>query len=237
MLALWQGDVERGSSVADELLSLAAATDSGWAGAIGFAGIVASWRDDEDRAAQLYEESARLAREQGDFRLLSIAVNNLGNNALNRGEYERALELFEESLSIGRERNDQDLLARAFLNLGFTTLLLGDLDRARSLLRDGLFAAREIGQVEGFIYGFVGLAAVYAPDDPARAAHLLGRSDALREETASRVLEPLEGGVRNETEAEVRARLGEDAYAAEYEEGRALALADALALALHPDSA
>jgi predicted ATPase len=232
MLALWQGDVERGSAVAEELLAVAAEAD---AGAILFAGLVASWRDDEDHAAELYEESARLAREQEDSLLLGMALNNLGNNALNRGEYERALELFEESLALGRERQDQDRLARAFENLGFTTLMLGDVQRARSLLRDGLIAAREIGQVEGFIYGFVGLGATYAREDPARAARLLGRADALREETTSRELEPLESRVRNEAEAELRARLGEDPYAAAYQEGRALTIEDALALALRPD--
>jgi tetratricopeptide (TPR) repeat protein len=161
-------------------------------------------------------------------------VNNLGSVALSRGDYERALELFEESLALGRERQDQDLCGLVLSNLGFTTLMLGDGQRARSLLRDGLIAAREIGIVDGFIQGFVGLAAVYAREDPARAARLLGRADMLCEETAA-ALEQLEGRVRDETEAELRARLGEDAYAAVYAEGHALALEDALALALRPD--
>jgi predicted ATPase len=234
LLALWQGDIERGRAAADELLALAAETDSTRAGAVLFAGLVASWRDDFDRAAQLYAESAQLARERGDSRLVGIAANNLGNIALTRGEYERALELFEESLAMGRERQDQDLLARAFTNLGFTTLLLGDVQRARSLLRDGLIAARGIGQVDGFIYGFVGLGAAYAREDPTRAARLIGRADMLCEETASDLQQP-EGRVRAETEAELRARLGEDAYAAVCAEGRALSLADALALALRRD--
>jgi predicted ATPase len=234
LLALWQGDIERGRAAADELLALAAETDSTRAGAVLFAGLVASWHDDFDRAAQLYAESAQLARERGDSRLVGIAANNLGNIALTRGEYERALELFEESLAMGRERQDQDLLARGFTNLGFTTLLLGDVQRARSLLRDGLIAARDIGQVDGFIYGFVGLGAAYAREDPTRAARLIGRADMLCEETASDLQQP-EGRVRAETEAELRTRLGEDAYAAVCAEGRALSLEDALALALRPD--
>jgi len=236
LLAVWQDDLERGRAAAEELLALAAETDSTRVRALGvhIAAVVASHRGDWDHAAQLHAESAQLARELGDSWLLSIAVNNLGDIALNRGEYERALELFEESLAIGGERQDQDGLARAFVNLGFTTLMLGDIERARSLLRDGLIAAREIGQVEGFTYGFVGLGAAYAREDPARAARLLGCADLLCEETASDLVQ-LEGRVRDETEAELRARLGEDAYAAVYAEGRALALEDALALALRPD--
>ena len=236
LLAVWQGDLERGRAAADELLALAEDADSSRARAIGvhIAGIVASMRGDWDHAAQLHAEAAQLARELGDSWLLSIAVNNLGDVALNRGEYERALELFEESLAIGRERQDQDRLARAFVNLGFTTLMLGDVQRARPLLREGLIAAREIGLVEGFIVGFVGLGAAFAREDPARAARLIGRADMLLEEAASE-LQQLEGRVRDETEAELRARLGEDAYAALYAEGRALALEDALALAFRPD--
>jgi predicted ATPase len=236
LLAVWQGDLERGRAAADALLALGAETDSSRARAIGvnIAALVASKRGDWDQAAQLHAEVAQLARELGDSWLLSIAVLNLGDVALQRGEYERALELFEESLEIGRERQDQDSLARAFMNLGLTTLMLGDGQRARALLRDGLSAAREIGSVEGFIQGFVGLAAVYAREDPARAARLLGRADLLLEEAASS-LQQFEGRVRDETEAELRARLGEDAYAAAYAEGRALALEDALALALRPD--
>jgi predicted ATPase/class 3 adenylate cyclase len=235
LLALWQGDVERGRAAADELLALAAATDSSWARAIGvsIAGIAASKRGDWDQAAQLHAETAQLARELGDAWLLSISVLNLGDVALNRGEYERALELFEDSLATGRERQDQDLSVRAFVNLGLTRLMLGDVQRARSLLRDSLVAAREIGHVDGFILGFVGLSAAYLREDPARAARLLGRADVLSEEAASS-LQQFEGRLRDETEAELRTRLGEDAYESDYAEGRALALEDALALALRP---
>jgi hypothetical protein len=56
---------------------------SPWARAIGvqIAGIVADARGDFDHGAQLHAESAQLARELGDSRLLSIALNNLGNVA------------------------------------------------------------------------------------------------------------------------------------------------------------
>jgi predicted ATPase/class 3 adenylate cyclase len=236
LLALWQGDVERGRAAADELLALAAETDSTWARAVGvqIAGLAAIKRGDWDHATQFHAEAAQLARELGDSWLLGISVQNLGDVALNRGEYERALELFEESLATGRQRQDQDLITRAFVGLGLTTLMLGDIQRARSLLRESLVAAREIGLVDGFMWGFVGLAAAYAGEDPARAARTIGSTDTLLEETASN-LQQFEGRLRAETEAELRARLGEDAYAVVYAEGRALALEDALALALRPD--
>jgi hypothetical protein len=83
--------------------------------------------------------------------------------------------------------------------------------------------------------GFTALGVVYAREDPARAVRLLGRADALREETAFRNDDPVEQRLRDEAEAELRARLGEDAYAAAYAEACALPLEDALALALRRD--
>jgi predicted ATPase len=230
ILALWQGNLERASAVADQRLALAAEPDSG---TFLFAGLVADGHGNRERAEQLYEESARLARDRGDSALLGMAVNNLGTVAVSRGEYERALVLFEESLAIGREQQDQDRLARAFMNLGMTTLRLGDDRRARELLRDSLVAAREIGLTEGFVGGFVGLGAAYAREDPGRGARLMGCADVLCEEAG--LPRQLEDPDRAETEAELRAQLGENAYAAAYAEGRALPLEDALALALGPD--
>jgi tetratricopeptide (TPR) repeat protein len=175
-----------------------------------------------------------MARELGDSWLLSVALNNLGDVALNRAEYDRALEWFNESLALGRKRQDQDRVSRASANLGLTTLMLGDVAGARSLLRESVVAAREIGLVEGFIVGFVGLGSADADEDPARAARLIGKADALIEETGSVFLR-FEGRLRDETKAKLRASLREDAYGSRYAEGRALPLEDALALALGAD--
>jgi hypothetical protein len=62
---------------------------------------------------------------------------------------------------------------------------------------------------------------------------LLGGGDVLNGEAGSDP-EQMEAWGRAETEAELRARLGEDAYATAYADGRRLTLDDALALALRP---
>ena len=235
LLAIWQGDVDRCSAVAEEMLALAPEGDPKRAGAMHMAGMAADARDDPDQAVALYEESARLAREQGDTGIVTIAVNNLGAIASYRGDYERALELFEEVLAINPEGHDRHFLALALLNIGTTKWMLGDLEHGREALRDGLAAAREIGQVDLVIQGLAALGVAYARQDPARAVRLLGRADALREETAFRDDDEFERRIRDEAEAGLRARLGEDAYAAAYADGRALTLEDALALALRPD--
>ena len=75
----------RGTSIAAapwrrKMLALALEGDPKRAGAMHMAGMAAGARDDLDQAVELYEESARLAREQGDMGIVTIAVNNLGHD-------------------------------------------------------------------------------------------------------------------------------------------------------------
>ena len=126
--------------------------------AIHLLAIVASRRGDHDQALALLEESVEIGRRGGEQWLLSIALNNLGNELMGEGEYERAAELFEESLAIGEARGDLDRRARAYNNLGWATTSLGDFDRARDFYKRGLEAATEIGLVEGQLWALFGLA-------------------------------------------------------------------------------
>jgi hypothetical protein len=174
------------------------------------AGLLVVWQGDLERGDAAADELLALGEETDSTWARAVGVHIAAIVAHRRGNWNQAV------------------------NLGFTTLMLGDVQRARSLLREGLIAAREIGLVEGFIIGFVGLGAAYAREDPARAARLIGHAHMLSEETALE-LQLIEGRVHDETEGELRTRLGEDTYATAYAEGRALALEDALALALRPD--
>jgi hypothetical protein len=196
-----------------------------------FAGLVASSREDEDEAAQLYAECARLAREEGDSWLVSIAVNDLGNSVLKGGEYELALELFEESLAIGKgaagSRADRTCVHQS---------RLCEIDarrrRARSLAAARrLVAAREIGHVDGVHLrasrsrGRVrdrGSDTRRAPGRP--HGHAAGGNGLLRTRAAR-------GSRSRRCGGRATARLGEDACAAMYADGCGLALDEALALA------
>ena len=234
VLAIWQGDVESGRAVSEELLALAEEIGSTRARADGLliAGIVT---DDPD-------EEVQLDTEGGAARARAVATGRWSATARTTSATSSSAAATTSARSVSLKKawrpagnlNNQDLIARASTNLGLTTLLLGDIEGARLPLRDGLNAARKLGQIDGLVYGFVGLAATYAREDPLLATRLLGRADAMCEETAYN-LEPLESGVRDQTRAQLQAHLGEDGYAAGCEEGRALTLQDALALILRPD--
>ncbi len=151
LLALWQGDDDEGERLATRLLEIsktAADQEHVYSVAIHMLAIVATRRGERDRALAWFEESLAIGRRGGDQWLLSIALNNLGDQFMIEGDYERAVELFEESLAIGEARGDLDRRARALGNLGWATRGLGDLARARDYYRGGLEAATEIGLVE-----------------------------------------------------------------------------------------
>ena len=108
--------------------------------AIHLLAIVASRRGDHAQAHSLLEESLEIGRRGGDGWLLSIALNNLGNELMGEGEYERAIGFFEESLAVGEARGDLDRRARALQQPG-----LGDARPRRPRPRARLLPPRARG--------------------------------------------------------------------------------------------
>ncbi len=199
--------------------------------AIHLLAIVASRRGDRDQALALLEESVAIGRGGGEQWLLSIALNNLGNELMGHGEYERAAELFEESLAIGEARGDLDRRARAYNNLGWARKELGDLDRARDFYKRGLEAATEIGLVEGQLWALFGLAMVEAEiGEPRTGARLFGRMKELKSQLGA-ANEEQEDDERA-TLARLEAALGPELLASELAAGAALSLDEAIDLAL-----
>ena len=178
------------------------------------AGMVA---DDPDEEVRLHTEEAGLAREQGDRGFahcreqprhdraaLAGTTSARSSSSRKPGCQPGAGQIATSSLALVEYRHhDADARRRSSAHVSCCAMVS---------------AARELGQVEVFMDGFAALGAAYAREDPARAARLLGRADALREETASDV-EPLEARVRDEAKAALRASLGEDAYAAALRRG------------------
>ena len=234
ILAQWQGDVDEGEQLASRILEIsktAVEEEHVYAVAIHLLAIAAGRRGERDRALALLEESVAIGRGGGDQWLLSIALNNLGDELMGEGEYERAIELFEESLAIGEARGDLDRRARAYNNLGWATHGLGDLDRTRDYYHRGLEAATEIGLVEGQLWGLFGLAAVESETGDARTgARLLGYT----KELASRLGADYEeqDDVEQQTFARLEAVLGPELLASELAAGAAMSLEDAIDLAL-----
>ena len=230
LLARAQGDHGRAAALEEKSLVVARATGDARAiaDALHSLGQVVVSQGDYGRAAALYEEALALYRGLGGS-LAAFALVNLGVATAQRGEAERAGELLETGLAEHRARGNT-------WGVGFALRALGDLARTRgdhaeaiARFRGCLVAWNERGYPRGIAYGLIGLAAVAADGgQPERAARLLGAADVLRERFGC-ALWATERAAHEAAVGAARAALGEAAFAAAWEEGRALPFTDARA--------
>src|SRR5207302_3218416 len=103
---------------------------------------------------------------------------------------------------------------------------------ARARFEESLVISREQGHKPDFVANLEGLAAVaVAQGRPERAARLFAVAEALREAMGV-VLTPADPAEHDRSVAAARTTLGEEAFAAAWAEGRAMAMADAIEYAL-----
>ena len=194
----------------------------------------ASSRGDYPLATRLYEEAIELAAAVGDRKLIGIASNNLGSNAMEQKRYEEAIELLERALSISRELMTPDEIALETLNLAECLYRTGRTTEAVVAAKDGLALASETESLTTLSYGFVLLGALAHHDRaPVAAATLLGVAERLGE----RVGEPVENDAElNElfeaTSERLARSLGEQRVAEARSAGRAMPLERAVEYAL-----
>jgi tetratricopeptide (TPR) repeat protein len=184
-----------------------------------------------ERALAAYEETLALPRPLGDTDALGGMLNNRGEVARYMGDLDRAAALYEESRAV-YERSTGRVPSFTVTNLGRVALVRGDHDGARRRFVEGLEAARERGDRRSVAYSLLSFGQLSAGGgDPQRAARLLGTAAALLIELKIMEASIDQEGAANSAAA-VRAQLGEAAFAAAWEAGRALSLDEAVALAL-----
>ncbi|MBA3364236.1 MAG: protein kinase [Actinobacteria bacterium] len=186
---------------------------------------------DFEAASSALAEAGDLAAQGGYLAELGMAKGNLGNLAIARGDYALAESLCEESAALLRAAGNQWGLSHAVFNTGLARLKQGQAEAAREPFEEALRIARELQAREGFVYCLVALAAVESRLRPERSACLLGALAALQQETGI-LLQAAERELHGDTEAAVRAKLGDDRWAAAWQEGRALPADQAIVFAL-----
>jgi predicted ATPase/transcriptional regulator with XRE-family HTH domain len=98
-----------------------------------------------DRTTALTEEASRLAREAGDWEVLSLANLYAGSAALGRGEHNRAAAFATESVELYRTLGDQVGVGLALILLVHVALGEGDFVRAERLLDESEELLRAAG--------------------------------------------------------------------------------------------
>jgi len=125
-------------------------------------------------AKQRYEEALELCRRISDQALISRCLINLGNIALNTGDYAAASERFEEGVSIGQKIDDQVIVAGGLISLGEAATRQGEYGIAGQRFQEALALERSMGNMEGVesATGWLGFVALWQNNLPAARQYL-----------------------------------------------------------------
>jgi predicted ATPase/DNA-binding SARP family transcriptional activator len=190
-----------------------------------------------DKARDLYKESIDYFASLGDLRGQALAKENVGLMALTADDVPEAVTWLTAARELAREVGDDRELAAASRSLAAAMIELGDAAQATTLVAESLALARELGEPHGIavcLDTFAGLAATSGEVE--RAATLFGASDAVRASIGAK-RQPDHQILYDRWLARTLAQLDTNTYSKHYEDGRALTLDEACALALGQQAA
>ena len=188
-------------------------------------GVVELVRGEFERAQLMFEEALALACELETPVYQAMILANLGHLAIPRGRYDEARERFRAGQQLSREANSRQFLFQADLGLATLALLENESpSSARPHLAACLAYIREQGKNVNLYLRMSDVLALYCALDqqPALAAHLLGRAEALRQEPYrppryANVLPVYEQAMR-----EIEGQLDSASRAAAFQEGTSM---------------
>jgi predicted ATPase/DNA-binding SARP family transcriptional activator len=189
---------------------------------LGNLGVVAMHAGEFGLAQQRLAEHLGNARRLGDRKLIGGALTNLGMVAYDTGDLDRAEPLHAEALAVAQQLGDRRLESVALTNLGVVALARKDYQAARERHLRSLALSAEFGERRAIAESLEELAQVEtAAGDAARAAVLIGASEAIRAAIGSPI--PAADIARfDAAAAAAAAALGPDAFAAASGRGRAM---------------
>ena len=228
------GNYARQRHIAEEMLRLArhAGDSRGEAQALFQLSFAARNQGDHDGAVTCAEGAVTRFRALGSRRWLARALRRLGRELDGRGDHVRAEAVQSEALGLWRELGSPTGEAMSLLYLAGVARNLGDHERAVAFYRQSM-TREATGDHEWVIAeGLVGLADIALGQGQAHhGARLLGAVEAINE-TSGFTLYAWMSDVFDALLKEARRLLGEDAFAAARQEGRALSLEQAIEAAL-----
>lgn len=229
--AMEQGQYERVSTLLEDNLKFSQAAGDqfsiGWVHYLQ-ARLLFVWQQDLARAQNLAEQSLAFYQEHGYGWHSSYPLSLLGQIRLVQGEIALARERFEESLALVQEVGDREGALETLLGLAHVALAQADLVAARQRYQECLTILQEIAS-QGFLAACLeGLAALeVARGEPRHALRLWGAAEALRE-VMDAPIHPVYRASYEQTVAQVRDILGEQAFLTSWIEGRGMTPEQAL---------
>jgi tetratricopeptide (TPR) repeat protein len=229
-VAFLQGDYDAAAALYEESLAIKRTVGDrpGIAGTLDNLGLIAQCRGEPRAAGRLHRESLALRRELGDRLGVAHSLHGMGGVARAMGDGDEARRWYAESLAIARELGDRQAAAATLCSMA---RVAEDPAESRALLRESLGHRRELGDRSGMVECLEGMAALaLATGAPERAARLFGAAASIREQLRAPIL-PMERDLQEQAVQRTRAVLGEEAFTAAWEQGRALTLEAAAAQA------
>ena len=227
------GDLATGKLRAEEALALHRALGDAWGAAysVYLLGMLATEESDWARAQPLFEESLQAFREVGEEHYTLLAMDSLAWMYRELGDLERGRALHEDVLDRAREQSDEGVVTLQLEQLAKIAQDEGRFEDALAMLAESLRIQRDLGTLHWLPVSLCNFATCLAVAGRAgAAARLLSRADDLREEVGGAPSWVAEQSA--ETLAMIHAQLDDDAFAEAWEQGRALTLDEAVALAL-----
>jgi len=152
---------------------------------------------DIEQARKLLHESSKLARgrdlennphvRDNNPAAYAFVLNTLGLLARDSGDFRSAMRYHRWSLFIRRRLGDKRDEAASLIDVGVAAHYLGRHTQAEGCFKDSLYLLRRLNNRVLVSFGLDGLALVIrANGEPERAAWLLGKAQALRDELGTR---------------------------------------------------
>jgi predicted ATPase/tetratricopeptide (TPR) repeat protein len=229
-----QGKLERAQVLHEESLGLVRelGNKAGISASLNNLAIVAWLQGEHARAVSLHEEGMALRRELGDKSGLASELDALALVLQSQGDLDRAATLHAQSLALRQELGDRWGMATSYHGLGRLAFVRREFGVAATNYARSLAVTLELKDRLSIADTLVDVAMLaVALEQAARAVTLCSASDLLmRDIGAAMPPELSDRFVQARTAAQ--ACLGDEAFARAWDDGRRLALDQAVALAL-----
>jgi non-specific serine/threonine protein kinase len=215
------GEFDRAEALGNHALALSRedGDPTGIAHALTSLGWIAEVQGRFAQARRFHEEALEVGRHLEDRSWTAWSMRNVGMQAFRLGEIEVAERWLTEALALFRQQGLRFGAAHALTNLAELALARGDRARAAALWQEMLEMPWNARDLPRSLNELAKIAA--AAKQERWAARLLGAGESLRERLGFGLL-PREVAGFERTAADIRAVLGQEAFAAAWTEGRSL---------------
>ncbi len=233
-LAYQRGDYERAAELGNQLEALA--RESGQPldrrNALTILGHVATARGRAAEAVAPLQEAVDIARAEGAGWHLAASLLNLGTASLHAGEVARAERLLHQAVAAFEAQGDRHFVARTVTQLGYLSIVAGDFETAAARFGEALETFLELDETWGMADALEGSAAAASGAGEAeRAAVLSGAALSAYATISTRSLGP-DLAISRPVLERAHASLGDAAWQAAVDRGRAMSLEAATRFAL-----